>query len=292
MSTTTTVIISIVVPLLLSAFFNFYGNRPWILYFPVLAILLGLGYTGYRYIYSLSSIWIPSFVFAAVLLAIGYLGHRFIQSLETYKPKHADAISKQVLTSQLHELRELQDFIGGKEESELWELFDLHDITRFNIRRAKMAIDPSALTPEEASKIDAFFKNGQAMSDATSCKVTRTAGGFRIDAIPGKLGMLNLSKKYVASRQTLAKFQSSAQLPLAIRNAVKDLDQAVVGNAQLLLEVINQKLAENPANILREEDGTSPLLGATSGAFLDKCTRLKPKQEEIISAIRRYLKTQ
>ncbi len=220
------------------------------------------------------------------------LPKKYSEPAGTDAPKPFRTIPEPLLASQLDELRELQGFLGGKEESELWELFDLHNITRFNIRRARAVIDSGALTPNDTSEIDAFFKEGQAILSANYCKVTRTAGGFTTEPVPGKLGILNLSKKYVINRRMLAKFQSSPQLPLAITNAIKDLDQAVADNAQLLLDVINQKLAENPARILREEDGGSPLFGATSGAFLDKCVRLKPKQTKVMSEIRRYLNTE
>jgi hypothetical protein len=197
-----------------------------------------------------------------------------------------------ILTSQIQELKQLQDFLGGKDEGELWELFDLPGISRFNIRRAKAVIRPDALTTQEAAEIDAFFKDGQAMIDLHYCKISRTAGGIQYHAIPGRLGILNISRKYVTNRQTSAKFQASAQLPASITNTVRQLDAAVAANAQLLHDVINKELAEHPDNILFDEDGNSPLFGATSGAFLDRRILLKPRQERIMSAIAAYLKAQ
>jgi hypothetical protein len=196
-----------------------------------------------------------------------------------------------LLGSQIEELKRLQEFVGGKSESELWELFDLHNITRFNIRRAKSALNPKALSLKDALEINAYFEGGKAILSAVYSKVTRTAGGIRPEPIPGKLGILNLSLKHVSNRQTLSRFQSSHQMPLAIRDAIKKLDEAVEENVQTLLDVINEKMVENPENIFREENGTSPLFGATSGAFLDKRVWLQPKQEEIIEQVRRYLKT-
>src|ERR1039457_242682 len=195
-----------------------------------------------------------------------------------------------LLSSQMQELRELQEFIGGKDQSELWELFDLHKITLFNIRRAKLALNPKSISPKEALEINEFFRDGKALLSALHCKVTRTAGGFHTESIPGKLGILNLSLKHVTNRQTLAKFQSSHQLPLAVRDAIKELDKAVGQNVEILLDVINEEMVENPENVFREEDAKSPLFGATSGAFLDKRVWLKPKQEEIIKQVRLYLK--
>ena len=206
--------------------------------------------------------------------------------------KEKRAIPDPLLASQIQELKLLQEFIGGKNEGELWELFDLQGITRYNIRRAKTAISETALSPEEAAEINEFFKDGQANLDARYCKVIRTKGGFHTEPIPGKLGILNLSKKYVTGRQMLAKFQSSAQLPPSVQDAVKELDVAVATNVAVLLDVINERLADKPNEVLREEDGNSPLFGATSGAFLDKRIWLKPKQEAIMSAMSDYLNAQ
>jgi hypothetical protein len=294
---TATLVITIVVPLLLGGFFNFYGNKPWILYFPLLGTLLALGYVEcrlikYAQLYSPFWIWISCPLFVVSLLVVGLVGHRYIRSLVKCQVKPVNATSEQLAISQSHELKELDDFIGGKEESELWELFDLNGITRFNIRRAKATIHPDALTQGEAAEINNFFKDGQAMLNSNYCQVIRTAGGFRTEPIVGKFGILNLSKKYVAGRQRLAKFRSSPRMPVSIQKAIERFDQAIVENAEVLLDVINENLAENPGNILHEEDGSSSLFGATCGAFLKKCIRLKPKQEEIMSAIRLHLGTQ
>jgi hypothetical protein len=54
MTSNTGLIVSIVVPLLLSGFLNFYGQRPWILYFPLLGIVILILYVGHGYIQSVS----------------------------------------------------------------------------------------------------------------------------------------------------------------------------------------------------------------------------------------------
>jgi len=245
--------------------------------------------------YGLARPFLSSFVVAVAAVACWWLfGLVMHLSAPRETPSKTEIADKPtpawLFTSQIQEL--LQDFVGGKDEGELWELFDLHGITTFNIRRAKASIRPGSLTPAEVAEIDAFFRDGQVYLDNRYCKVVRTAGGFRAEPIPGKLSTLNLSRKYVTNRQTLAKFQSSPQVPLAVRNALKELDEAVKGNVQVLLSVINDKLAENPDNILCEENANSPLFGATSGAFLAKRIWLKPKQEAVMSAITDYLKTQ
>jgi hypothetical protein len=219
-------------------------------------------------------------------------GRDAVQIIVERQTRSSGDIPDVLLGAQIQELQELQSFLGGKDESELWELFDLRQITTFNIRRAKAAINGTGLSPREAAEIDEFFKDGKALVCSNYARVDRTAGGFHMEAIPGKLGVLNLSHKYHANRQALAKFYSSHQLPTPAREAVKQWDKAVEQNASILLDVINEKMAENPQNIFREEDGNSPLFGATSGAFLDRRIWLKPKQEKISDEVRRYLNIQ
>ncbi len=226
-------------------------------------------------------------VVGAILAALTWFT---IYKLPVQQIEKRRQLPEPVLTAQLQELKQLQDFIGGKDEGELWALFDLPNITYFNLKRAKGSLN--ALSAPEAAQVNEFFKDGTAILDSRYCKVDRTAGGFHYEEVPGKLGTLNLSSKFISSRQTLAKFQASPQLPATVRNAVKELDSAVYSNAQMLLDVINDELAKHPNNVLLEDDGTSPMFGAVSGAFLDKRIWLKPKQEAVISAIEAYLNDQ
>lgn len=53
-----------VVSLLLSAFFNYYGNRPWILYFPLIGICGAIFYFGHLCIQSLSGASSPESFFS------------------------------------------------------------------------------------------------------------------------------------------------------------------------------------------------------------------------------------
>jgi hypothetical protein len=288
-SITATITITIIV-LLLSGFFNFYGNRPWILYFPLLGLLLCAGYIGWGVLaFRIAST--SSISWGVGLVAAGYFGRRYIQMLERREAEKSRRVADPLFAAQLLELRELQDFLGGKDEGELWELFDFPGMTRFNIARAKEVMNPSGLTLAEAAEINGFFQRGKSTVDAKYCTIARTAGGVRVEPLPGKLHILNLSNKHVSNRQVLAKFEGSLHLPLAVRNALSEFDKAVVENTHILLDTINAKLVENAENIVQEENGNSPLFGATSGAFIDRCIRLKPKQEKIISEIRRYLKT-
>jgi hypothetical protein len=201
----------------------------------------------------------------------------------------AEAIPEALYAAQLAEINRLQDFIGGKGESELWELFDFQKIARFNILRAKAVLAPKSVSPRELTEIDNCFTGGQATLSSRYSKVTRTEGGFQQEPIPGKLGILNHTAKHVSNKKLLERFGASHLLPIAIREAVKELHKAVVTNIHTLLDVINEVMTENPRKIIQEDNGESPLFGATYSAFLKKRVWLAPKQEAILKEIRAYL---
>ena len=289
MSTTAAILSTIIVPLLLSGFFNFYGDRPWILYFPLIGLVLGASYIAW------GAVQVPLWSKSSVGLGVGLLvgtcaGHWFIRA-QQHETGIRKRLSDPLFAAELQELRELEDFLGGKGEGELWDLFDFPGLIRFNIQRAKEVMRPSRLTMEEAAKINEFFAEGKANLCNKYCTVERTAGGIKVEAFRGRLHILNLSKKHFDNLQTLAKFEASLRLPLEIRNAVGAFYKAVVENTHILLDTINDKLSEDPRNVLEEQNGDSPLFGATSGAFIDRCIRLKPKEEKIAAEARRYLKT-
>lgn len=191
------------------------GRSNAIIAFVLLVIMLGLCFhaaLSLPWVWSSTNaamtIWRVAFVICAVVLSVGWFGIWTWPSPFTPTKKNPNVL----LASQIQELKALQDFIGGKDEDELWQLFDLQLIMTFNIRRARTSLRPDALSSEEAAEIDAFFKDGKANLDIRYCTLTRTAGGFRYEPIQGKLGILNLSQKHVTNRKTLAKFQSSPKL--------------------------------------------------------------------------------
>jgi hypothetical protein len=193
-----------------------------------------------------------------------------------------------VLAARLQEIKQLETFIGGKDEGQLWELFDLQNVARFNIMRAKECLN--ALSPDEAAQCNAFFKEGKAHLDLTyGASISRSAGGIIYHDNPKRLNILNTSGKFVSSTETLRRFETSTLLPAKIKDAVMELRGAVNDNISILHQVINKEIEKNPDHIIHESDGDSPYFGGCSGAFLDKRVWLEPKQKAIISAIEEYL---
>jgi hypothetical protein len=200
-------------------------------------------------------------------------------------------IPEPLLTAQLQEIKELEAFIGGKDEGQLWDMFDFPNMIRFNIMRAKACL--SALSDAEAAQCNAFFASGGQghLSLDYGASISRSAGGIIFHDNPSRLNILNTSGKFVKAMETLRSFQMSTRLPTKIKEAVGQLGGAVNDNIGILHQVINEEIEKNPDHILHESDPDSPNFAGASGAFLAKRVWLEPDQKAIISAIEEYLKS-
>jgi hypothetical protein len=202
------------------------------------------------------------------------------------------SVPSALLTSQLQELEDLQNFIGAKNEYELDETFDLRRMAVFNTALAVEYIAPQIVSPEQSAKISNYFAHGSAMADRRYCYITYNKNGVsRLNFIPGKLPLLDLSSQYSTARQKLVKFESSAEMPPKVAGAIKDFDNTIQSNTVILLDVINEKLAQDTNNIIQNDDPKSPNFGAVSLTYNHRIIPLEPRADEVIKQIKTYLKS-
>jgi hypothetical protein len=197
----------------------------------------------------------------------------------------------ELFASQFDELKKVTDLLGGKDEFALRETFDFLGITIFNLKRAKAAIAPDTMTPAELDEINRFFDGGNVAVYYKYEHVTRpNGGGFKADPIPGVVGTLAISKKYLVAKQVLLPFESSPWMPTAVQDSIKAFDKTVEDNTNLLIEVINEKLAQDKNNIILENDLKSPYFGVTNAAYIKRFVPLKPKADDVLAKIVAFLK--
>jgi hypothetical protein len=203
-----------------------------------------------------------------------------------------EKLSEALLNSQIPEVREIQKFIGSKHEVELRDLFDFPRMVKFNVRLAKRSISPpNTLKPNESSEIDTVFQGGQALLDRDFCRVTTTqGGGFHVDWVPGKIGVVNMTKQYLDNEQTLAGFELSPLLPSRVCRAIKEFHKSLSDNMSLMLVVINEQFAKDQRSITSNEDSESPFYGSIPNNYWHRFNQLAPKRDKIIDEIRRYLR--
>lgn len=223
-------------------------------------------------------------IISIIIIAIIDCGIYWRVNTKVRVAKTKDAL----FNAQLKELQELDDFIGKKDENALRETFDFYNILKFNIKIARRGLAPKLVTPEESDEIDKFFEGGRSIINLKYVKVDANDPA-RMQLIPGKIGLLNISKKYIESRRLLVQFYSSSQLPVEIVNTLKDFDKAIKDNTNLMIEVLNERLADNIENIFGDDKDSSPCFNGTSRPYWSSFIQLRPKAEAVSIAIRDYL---
>lgn len=193
-----------------------------------------------------------------------------------------------LFSAQFKMLQSIDDFVARKDENELRETFDFPNMLKYNIKLAKSFEFPN-LASSEVAEVDAFFKGGQGRLDLRYLSVSPPDTRKKVSRIPGKIGMVNTSVKYINSRHMLMEFYSSSQLPSKIAAGLKALDKAVDDNMTLMIESLNESLRSDPRNISENDDGSSNFYASAYNLYWTKFIPLKEKADAVSSAIREYL---
>jgi hypothetical protein len=107
--------------------------------------------------------------------------------------------------------------------------------------------------------------------------------------LPGRIGLLNTSIKYVDARKRLNEFRSSGQVPQDVVEALKGFDDTIERNTVLMFDSINESLATDPRYIAEDELVGSKFYSSAKGAYWSKFEYLNPKAELIRVAVRGHL---
>jgi hypothetical protein len=194
--------------------------------------------------------------FAILLLVFG------LDIWATCESGHSTQLTSTVLREQaVKELTEINDFIVKKDEDQLRETFDFRRILEFNIRLFKKSTNLKALSRGQLKEMNDFFKGGSGVLDMRFVKVYALNNVAHVEWLPGKIGVINASVKYMQNRSKLAGFISSSQLPSSVTEALKDFDEVVSRNFSLMCESLNKSLSDDPRNILENDVYSSPRYG-------------------------------
>lgn len=227
-------------------------------------------------------------VLSAIIIPLTVESIRWVNNREKVTVPQKPPVKDALFNAQLKGLQEIDGFICKKDENALRETFDISNIWKFNIKLVRRGLAPKLVTPKESNEIDKFFEGGQARLDLRYVKVDTNNPG-RMQLIPGIIGLINTSKKYIESRRLLMQFYSSAELPVNVTNALKVFDKAIEDNSTLMIEVLNESLAENIENIISDDKELSPCFGNTSRLYWSRFIQLKPKADVVSASIRDYL---
>jgi hypothetical protein len=154
---------------------------------------------------------------------------------------------------------------------------------------AKGQLFANGLSPDETKEIDKFFAGGQAQIDIRYAKLSNVNNAAHYERIPGKFGLINLSKKYAENLKRLNEFVASAMIPDDVAKALANFRDTVTADTSLIFDVINDCFQANPNQVFQNETYGAPLYGAVTGAYAVRFLPLRPKANAVNAAIRKYL---
>ena len=197
-----------------------------------------------------------------------------------------------LLSLQLEAIKNLQDFIGGKNEYELDEIFDFNKVVQFNTRMVRQRFAPRTVSQDQAAEIAACFKDGESRVDIRYADIHENKSGAPTVKIkPGKVGFINTTRKYIDARRQLAKLAALPGMPLNVVVAVTNLDNTIEKNSDLLVDVLEEKVSENINSIIYDEDVDSPFLGTVNSSYFKKFSPLKTEADGILKQTKIYLES-
>lgn len=192
--------------------------------------------------------------------------------------------------AQLSELEQLEGFIGMKNESELREVFGFQRLLSVNLWIWRSGLAPDKYSPQEINAIDAYIKSNVNQADTRFGVTSREGNIPKFTVNKGAVAIITLPKEYVAGRATLVRFESSMILPSTVRSALLELDQTITNDTSLLFDVMNEKVSQNPDNLIFDNDPHSRFFSAISNTYWDRFTSLRPSTHKVIESTRIYLK--
>lgn len=193
-----------------------------------------------------------------------------------------------LVTLQIQQLHELDEFVGKKDEMELRTTFDFPSILNVNFAIYRKDRAPNLVKAEEQNAIDYTTRNGQARIDLRRVRANSEGGGVRIEFIDGEIPGVWITPKCLESQSMLRKFATSAELPAYVRDAVIEFTEIIDKNLDLLTESMNESSHDSPSNILFDNDGTSRYFGMASARYWRAFQSLRPYAEKISASIRKY----
>ncbi len=202
------------------------------------------------------------------------------------KPPAIDVL----LQAQLKELEQLQSFIGAKDENELREVFGFQKLVEVNLGIQRSGRAPDKYTAEQIAAINAYIKSNVMEGDTRFGTSSNVDGRLTFTGNKGAVAMITLPNEYVAGHAALKKFESSMTLPSTVRSALLELDKTVTDNTTLLFDVLNEKVSQNPNNIIFYDDSQSKFFRVVPNIYWGRFVPLRPKVEKVLEATRNYLK--
>jgi hypothetical protein len=199
-----------------------------------------------------------------------------------------------VSSAQMDEIREVDQFIVGRDEMALRQAFGFPSMLDINLQLNTEAIrHVKNGTPLDFQR----YQNGREMITDIALAGGHLHPNGGMSGLDNWLGtrvlILVLPTEYSAGKKQLLRFETSSELPDSVIKAVKELDDAVFENAKNLLFILDDALRKDPSYYLLHDDLGSPqFVHQIDHTWNMKFIPLRPKADNIRMAIRQFLLVQ
>src|ERR1700733_6644306 len=192
----------------------------------------------------------------------------------------------------------LNQFIGGKDESHLQELFGFNEMLDLNVHitRDRVISERSGgVVPFDVGKYLAANRVGdgtpvifQAKNDRPDLYPIGSPVKMRT-ITPGKIDYVVAAAQYSNSKNRLAPYLTSGVLPQSIIYPLRDFDSLVGDEIVMLTHLLDEDFKQHPEYFLSYDDTNSELWHVIGKQFHQRFTLLQPKANSVIDAIRQFL---
>jgi hypothetical protein len=178
----------------------------------------------------------------------------------------------------------INNFIGGKNEDGLRNLFAVREMIDINIQLYQDGITEH-LTGKKSGKAD-YVKGRRLLVDKHIGKFTQSGGGILADFAYGDVPLIILPETYTTNEERIVSYLHSGTLPKPILGPLNAFYSIAQDNANLLIHVMNDALHKSPDYFLQYDDVKSPLWRMIDKLYFEKFKMLQPPADEVVKAVR------
>jgi hypothetical protein len=191
----------------------------------------------------------------------------------------------------VEEAKAINEFLGGKDELHLQELFAVSEMIKRNIVLARDRIIFSRNhSPGEDLDINPYIDNDEYQIDLRFGRVIKHGGTIRFEQFPNEVGIITIPKRYSTNKAIVVRFIHSGTLPANILEPLKEFNSTLEADTKSLFDALNEALKEKPDYFLDEYDSHSPTWQTVNGKYRARFILLEPKADAVTKAVREFLK--
>ena len=179
-------------------------------------------------------------IICAVFMAVA--GGGLIWILDYLKVREALGIENSqtdtgrlVSQAQFEKVRELERFLGGKDENDLRNLFDLNTILERNI-----AVQATRIRMLQAGHYEDFLYKNPMLFWAKEGYYTAGPNGVHVNNGPRDVFFLEITQQYEDASKKLTEFQNTALIPSPIENALADFKVVLGQYTDTMFRVLDE----------------------------------------------------